>query len=135
MTSEKRLIKVFLKLDLGFEKDEIEEFLKSIPEAIKLLFAIEEANKNAQSLVRDTLMAELMALNNRFQWPILRKIRDRDLMLYDGIDEGTVIKFVSSITDELELRLPSNPASSREKWEYLRIKIKDRISLYRKSLI
>lgn len=133
MTNRKNLIEVFLKLDLGFTKEQIEAFIDSIPRAIKLLYAIEEADRNNQTIVRDILMAKLMVLNDSDQWPVLCKIGDRKLALYHGFDEGTVTEFVFSITDEMKLRLPSNPASIQEKREAMRIGIKERMDLFRKK--
>jgi hypothetical protein len=131
MTRKGKMIKVFLKLGLDFTREQVERFIDSIPKAIRFLYAIEEADKDKQSIVRDILMAKLMALNDSDQWPLLRKIADRKLELYEDIDEGTVTEFTSSIRDEMELKLPSNSASPQDKREYLRIRIKDRINLYR----
>lgn len=133
MISRSKLVEVFLKLDLGLTKEQIEAFIDSIPRAIELLYAIEEANKNNQVIVRGILMAKLMTLNDSDQWPVLCKIGDRKLALYHGFDEGTVTEFVFSITDEMKLRLPSNPASVQEKREAMRIRIKERMELFRKK--
>jgi hypothetical protein len=133
---EKLFFETFLgSKDVRLKHEEVRQYLDSIKKSMKLLYAVNSAEDHSQTIVAKKLLSELMADHEKNQWPILKKINDRRLDIYDGLSEGITTMFILSISDELKLR-SRKFRSDKDKidaWNYLKAMIRARAELYREK--
>jgi len=101
----------------GFRERELKEFYYSIRKSVTLL----HLGKRAWS--------ELIRLEERCQWPVLRKIGDPDLPIYRDADRELLDKFIRTIAEEKDLREHKSSNDKVGYWTRLQSLIEERTHL------
>ncbi len=73
---------------------------------------------------------ELFAQEERFQWPVLKRIDDAKLPIYRGADKELLDKFLKTIAEEKSLRARKPAIDKVRYWSLLQSLIDERIELY-----
>lgn len=103
--------------DVIIGEEQLITFYGSIKKSVIFLYARKYAFPKLLKLEED-------------QWPVLRKIGDPKLDIYNGVNKELLAEFVNSIKDEEELRLGKSKLEKNERTSAFHGKIKDRTELY-----
>ncbi|HTR45303.1 MAG TPA: hypothetical protein VMH06_06295 [Thermodesulfovibrionales bacterium] len=103
--------------DSGFRERELKEFYYSIRKSVTLL----HLGKRAWS--------ELIKLEERCQWPVLRKIGDPALPIYRDADKDLLDKFLRTIAEEKDMREHKSSTDKVNYWTRLQSLIEERTHL------
>lgn len=114
--SQAKFLEIFKKTE--FSRAELVNFYKSIKRSIIYNYA---GRKGYYKLVE---------IERAYQWPILSKIDNPTLPIYEGADEKLLSAFLNSIQDEKQLRNNTDDLTPRDCWVIFRILIRSRIELY-----
>ncbi len=108
-------LKEFLKIfaETGFERSALRDFYRSVRKTIILSY-----------LGRHS-WPEILRQEEKYQWPILRRIDDPDLPLYQGADKALLDAFIKSIVKEKDLR------AQKGNWRALQELIEERAGLFK----
>lgn len=120
MISPIKLIKIFENSeDVFFPKEELLKFLKSTRKMFILYFA------------GDVALKELLRHEETRQWPILCKLGNEKLDIYqEAEDISSLNMFISSIKDEMTIRSQKDKLSSADYAQSLYLLTESRISLF-----
>jgi hypothetical protein len=72
----------------------------------------------------------LFAVEERLQWPVLKRISDAKLPIYRGADRDLLDKFLKTILDEKSLRARKPSMEKVRYWSLLQALIQERIELF-----
>ncbi len=72
---------------------------------------------------------ELFRIEEGCQWPVLRRIDDPKLPIYDGADRTLLSRFIKTITTEKEIRTYRSSMHKVRYWSLLQSLIEERIDL------
>ena len=104
--------------DVTITEGELKKFYDSIIPSLVYFFA---GRNCAEKLVK---------IEEECQWPVLKKIKNKKMDIYKGVDGPTLRMFINSIKDEEEVRLQKKFAKG-EAWIMLRILIQARMEIYK----
>lgn len=103
---------------IGFEEEELKRFYYSIKKSLLL------------KCVGKRSWQDILKLEENCQWPVLQKIADPKLSIYQGADEELLVKFIKSISEEKSLRDRRVSTGKIPYWTRLRSLIEERIELF-----
>ncbi len=104
--------------DVIIEEEQLIAFYGSIKKSVICLCA------------RKYAFPKLLKLEEEDQWPVLRKIGDPRLDIYEDVDEKLLTMFINSIKNEEEIRSGKSKLSSDERIVAFRVWIQNRTELY-----
>jgi hypothetical protein len=102
----------------GFSEGQLREFYSSVKKSVIL----HHLGKRS--------WPELFKLEERCQWPVLRKIDSPDLPIYRGADRELLDRFIKTIKDEKEMRRRKSSTEKVRYWTKLQALLEDRIALF-----
>jgi hypothetical protein len=73
---------------------------------------------------------EIFKLEEKCQWPILRKLGDPGLSIYEGADKVLLERFIKTISEEKDLREHRSSLDKVRYWSLLQSVIGERIELF-----
>jgi hypothetical protein len=73
---------------------------------------------------------EMFKLEDRCQWPVLRKLGDPELSVYEGADPALLERFIKTISEEQNLRERRASFDKVRYWSLLQSIIDERIELF-----
>jgi hypothetical protein len=117
MTNLREFLKSFE--DMGFDVEELKIFYRSVRKSVILTFF----NKRA--------LSELFKLEDKCQWPLLQRIADPALPIYQKADKDLLVAFIKNINDEKALRAEKSKMDSDEYWRTLFAIIKGRLEIFK----
>jgi hypothetical protein len=120
MTNLREFLKSFE--DTGFDLEELKVFYRSARKSVILSFF----NKRA--------LSELFKLEDRCQWPLLQRLADPALPIYQNADKYLLDAFIKSINDEKALRAERSKINRDEYWRALFDIIERRLDLFKAIL-
>ncbi len=101
-----------------FTNEELRKFYYSVRKSIIL------------RLVGKRSWPEIFNLEGECQWPVLRKIGDPGLPIYEGADRALLERFMKTISDEENLRQYRSSLEKVRYWSLLQSLIDQRIELF-----
>jgi hypothetical protein len=116
MISFKEFSSIFSGMD--FTEGELRSFYYSVRKSVIL--------KN----VGKRAWPELFKLEEECQWPVIRRIDDPGLPIYEGADKLLLERFLKSITEEKDLRRQRRYFDKVSYWTRLQAEIEARIGLF-----
>ncbi len=73
---------------------------------------------------------EIFKLEERCHWPVLRRLDDPGLSIYEGADKALLKRFIRTISEEKELRGQRSSFEKVRYWSLLQSVIDERIELF-----
>jgi len=104
--------------DTNFSDDELRIFYYSVRKSIIL------------RLTGKRSWHEIYKLEERCQWPVLRKLGDPELSIYKGADKTLLDRFIRTISEEKDLREHRSSLDKVRYWSLLQSVIDERIELF-----
>jgi len=101
-----------------FTEKELRAFYHSVKKSLTL------------RLVGKSSWPEIFKLEERCQWPLLRKIGDPNLPIYKGADKALLERFLATISEEEDIREQRSSLDKVRYWTMLRSIIAERIELF-----
>jgi hypothetical protein len=74
---------------------------------------------------------ELFKLEERCQWPVLKKIDNPELAVYRGADAELLVRFITTIKEEKEIRERKSSTDKVRYWTRLQSLIEERLDLFK----
>jgi hypothetical protein len=102
----------------GFHEGELRKFYCSIKKSVIL------------ARLGKRVWPDLIKLEAQQQWPILQKIADPKLSIYQGADKELLDRFIKTIFEEKGVREQKAPSGKISHWTRLQSIIKERIELF-----
>ena len=115
MTSKEEFLEIFK--NTSFSEEKLMKFYGSIKKSVILFHVGRRARP------------QLLKLEKECQWPILCKIDDKKLDIYEGADPILLTMFINSIRDEKEILLNKQEISRNDAWRVFNIVIEARINI------
>jgi hypothetical protein len=114
-------LKEFLKTFKGtdFREEELKIFYRSVKKSIIL----QHFGKRA--------LPELFKLEDKCQWPVLQRIDNPELPIYQEADRTLLNRFIENIKEERALREEKDKTDKYKYWSRLRFIIEDRLELFK----
>ncbi len=103
----------------GFSERELRSFYHSVKKSVIL------HNLGKRS------WPELFRLEERCQWPVIRRIDDPDLPIYRGADKELLSRFIRTVTEEKRIRERKISFDKVQYWTTLQSLIEERLDLFR----
>jgi hypothetical protein len=101
-----------------FNRDDLRRFYRSVKKSIIL----RQLGKRA--------WPELFHLEEKCQWPVLKKIDDPDLSIYRGADPELLDRFIRTISEEKDIRKRKSVINKVSYWSRLQVLIEERTDLF-----
>jgi hypothetical protein len=117
MISLKEFLKIFR--DTDFERSALENFYRSIRKSTILLHLGKRS------------LSDIFQQEENHQWPVLQRIDNPDLPLYDGADKALLDAFIKTIENEKALREQKRHMERVKYWNSLLEIIEKRAELFR----
>ena len=102
----------------GFTDEELRAFYYSVKKSVIL------------KLTGKRSWPEMFKLEDRCQWPVLRKLGDPGLPIYEGADSTLLERFIKTISEEQDLRGHRASFDKVRYWSLLQSIIDERIELF-----
>lgn len=106
--------------DTDFSSEELRRFYCSVKKTVILRLAGKRS------------WPEIFRLEGECQWPVLRRIGDPGLPVYEGADKALLDRFIVTISEERRLREHRSSFDRVRFWSMLRAVIDERIELFTK---
>jgi hypothetical protein len=100
-----------------FNRDDLRRFYRSVKKSMIL----RQLGKRA--------WPELFQLEEKCQWPVLKKIDDPSLSIYRGADRELLDRFIRTISEEKEIRKRKTTVNKVSYWSRLQAIIEERTDL------
>lgn len=101
-----------------FSDEELREFYYSVRKSVIL------------RLMGKGSWTEIFKLEERCQWPVLRRLGDPELSIYEGADKVLLERFIKTIAEEKDLRERRSSVDKVRYWSLLQSVIDERIELF-----
>ncbi len=101
-----------------FTAEELSKFYYSVKKSVILRFVGRRA------------WPEIFRLEEKCQWPVLRKIGDPKHSIYEGADKGLLDMFIKTIYEEKNIRERRSSLDKVRYWTLLQSVINERINLF-----
>jgi hypothetical protein len=113
-------LKGFLAIFKGteFTAEELGNFYHSVKKTVILRFAGRRSSP------------EIFRLEEEAQWPVVQRIGDPKLAIYNGADKALLERFIRTIDDEKKIRQRKNSLDKVRYWTMLQAVIDERIELF-----
>ncbi|HYA32218.1 MAG TPA: hypothetical protein VED67_05600 [Thermodesulfovibrionales bacterium] len=102
----------------GFTDEELRAFYDSVKKSVTL------------RLTGKRSWPEMFKLEDRCQWPVLRRLGDPGLPIYEGADPALLERFIKTISEEQDLRGHKASFDKVRYWSLLQSIIDERIGLF-----
>lgn len=102
----------------GFTDEELRAFYASVRKSVTL------------RLMGKGSWPEIFKLEERCQWPVLRRLGDPGLSIYEGADSTLLERFIKTISEEKDLREHRATFDKVRYWSFLQSVIDERIGLF-----
>jgi hypothetical protein len=117
MTNLRKFLQLFE--GAGFDEDELKIFYRSVRKSVILSFFEKRA------------LREMSELEDKCQWPLLQRIDDPALPLYQNVEKTLLDSFIGSIRAEGTLRAEKGGMEDGAYWKALREILEGRIGMYK----
>jgi hypothetical protein len=117
MINLKEFLKTFKGMD--FKEEELKIFYRSI----KKLIILQYFGKRA--------LPELFKLEDKCQWPVLQRIDNPELPIYQEADRSLLGRFIKNIKEEKALREEKDKIDKYKYWNRLKTILEERIELFK----
>jgi hypothetical protein len=114
-------LKEFLKTFKGMDFDE--EKLKVFYRSMKKSIILQHFGKRA--------LPDLFRLEDNCQWPVLQRIDNPELPIYQEADRTLLNRFIENIKEERALREEKDKTDKYKYWNRLRFIIEERLELFK----
>ena len=115
MLSYSEFLRIFQ--GIGISEDELRNFYRSVKKSIILRHLGKQA------------WTEIFRMEEEFQWPVLQRIDDPNLPIYQGADRALLDAFIQNIRKERELRMRRGGKGKETGWIAFQTILTERIEL------